>query len=513
MICGCFGAADDQGVEGKVGCHAPCVSCLVAGATAVAPGHPDAKTRPLRCEAQEKKDLILEGLLRWAVDAHFRQCSRLLQASLYRAVCDGVQQALDTAVARVRRGFSSSFPLACRLLLAFVGGLAGDGGVRVAAFLQDRCAAELRLLLARSYKKLSRVSSGRRDTMGRGRGEQEPKFPVLEGYVGHLCLCRHISDAAAGRHLLWLSRQALKVLRLLKTSGAVEIKSRKRGSQEQVSIALRSLCHALALLLTRPKRGNGSAIGFPENAGNLLEIIFDSDAQPLAGVPLPLALAAIGTLKEAGYLQLVHADALVGSSPRHIQLPTHNEGCGLETLVNEGGSNVSASNNSFADRVSFQSVRFAFQRSWSLAAAGLDAQLPLLGRKEVMESGSDGNSTDGEDCAFDGASNSENVWGRVPDEVTLRVFSFLTPKRLCRLACVEYAWRKLLGAARVWRPFFEARWLLEGFESESDRSNVADELLKTLISAGGATCKRKRAKFRVVYWQISQVSSTVCFLY
>ncbi|CAN0276529.1 unnamed protein product, partial [Ectocarpus sp. 12 AP-2014] len=51
-----------------------------------------------------------------------------------------------------------------------------------------------------------------------------------------------------------------------------------------------------------------------------------------------------------------------------------------------------------------------------------------------------------------------NGWGRVPDEVTLRVFSFMTPKRVCRLACVDRAWRELLMVSDVWRPFFEARW-------------------------------------------------------
>ncbi|CAN0420901.1 unnamed protein product, partial [Ectocarpus sp. 12 AP-2014] len=48
----------------------------------------------------------------------------------------------------------------------------------------------------------------------------------------------------------------------------------------------------------------------------------------------------------------------------------------------------------------------------------------------------------------------------VPDEVTLRVFSFMTPKRVCRLACVDRAWRELLMVSGVWRPFFEARWPL-----------------------------------------------------
>ncbi|CAN0549543.1 unnamed protein product, partial [Ectocarpus sp. 8 AP-2014] len=61
-----------------------------------------------------------------------------------------------------------------------------------------------------------------------------------------------------------------------------------------------------------------------------------------------------------------------------------------------------------------------------------------------------------------------------PDEVTLRVFSFMTPKRVCRLACVDRAWRELLTVSGVWRPFFEARWPLTAIGSDLDLVEVSD---------------------------------------
>lgn len=460
---------------------------------------------------------MLEGMLRWAVDAHFRRCSRQLQASLNRAVCDGVRQALDAPELSSRHASPPCFPPGCRILLSFVGGLAGDGGAQIASFLRERCGAELRLFLARVRSTPARSGAVRQRcsdstpwTMARRR---RPALTVLGAYVGHLCLCRHVSDPLAGRHLAWLARQALAVLRLLES----------RPESGDMAAVLTSLSHALALLLTRPQRGgskNSSTMTVPESSGSLLEILFDSDARPLSSVPWPLAEAAVRVLKGCGHLQLTHPEELL--RPLMLEVPTRSRreerSVSREAGLVAAVRTVESDSASFTDCVGFRRASVAFRNSWSLAAAGIDPQLPLMNRKRDFDDtgddgGGDGGSvdsdgtdidTDEEDAAADLVVGSG--WGRVPDEVALRIFSFMTPKRVCRLACVDRAWRELLMVPRVWKPFFEARWPLSPIDVEDDLAGVADKLVaEGLGSNGEGKSKRKRAKTGVIFWRIPEV--------
>ena len=387
----------------------------------------------------------------------------MLQASLYRAACDGVRQALDAATAASGRVSPPSFPLACRLLLSFVGGLAGDDGAYVASFLQKRCAAELLPFLAQANSTPWTRPTGRRAVMGTAGLE----LPVLEGYVGHLCLCRHVSNTTAASHLLWLSRQALVALRLLDNPSPLGTAHRQRSSAEN-SAVLRSLSHALALLLTRPMRSNDNASGVPDIAGNLLEILFDSEARPLADLPRSLAEAALGVLQKSGFLLLARSEVLLGSYPARTAEPEVDTVGRNDTSVTEPDAKAGVKRDSFSGGVDFRLASFTFNRSWSLAAAGVDSHLPLIERQRgVGDSGDSGftsaasDDSDGEsDGNCEDESTRKNGWGNVPDEVALRVFSFMTPKRVCRLMCVDRAWRELLLVERVWKPLFEARWPL-----------------------------------------------------
>lgn len=479
----------------------PCAACAAAGApsdeatNAVASG-----ARPLQCEASEKRDLVLEGLLRWAVDVHFRRCSRLLQASLHRAVFDGVRQALDAASMHSRPSSGPSLPAACRLLLSFLGGLAGDGGLEVASFLQRRCSAELRVFLSHlRCPSWSTEVSGRRCSPA---GVLGTALPMLEGYVGHLCLCKHVSDAAAAAHLLWLSHEAISVFRMLDGEATPETVGKEQAN-EGVTAVLTSLCHALALLLTRDRRGSNSWDGtVPERAGNVLEIIFDSDARPLGALPRPLAEAAVSVLQGAGFLQLARVDMLLAPSSVLPQQALKN--------TSEGASGFEDAERLFADGFDFRQARVAFKKGWKLASAGVNAYTPVMKSETARESPDDdvsmdveGNESDSEELdTIRAQSSTENGWERVPDEVTLRVFSFMTTKRVCRLACVDRTWRALLGVARVWRPLFEARWSLKLLESEEDLVGVAAKLLVTQGSERAGKRKRTRRKSHIVHWQL-----------
>lgn len=502
-----------------------CVSCAAANGIAA---DAQATTMPqqLCCNAQEKRDLVLENMLRWAVDVHFRQCSRLLQASLSRAVCDGIRQALESAELSSARASPPCFPLGCRLLLSFVGGLAGDSGAQAASFLQERCGTELRLFLAgarcRPFAR-GRNSTGSRIAVGApSRRRRRPELPVLDAYVGHLCLCRHVSDAMASRHLDWLARQALAVLRLLDGDGDGDGPAVGVPKSGGICGALVYLSHALALLLTRPKRGHGvgsssaGAGAVTEVAGNLLEIVFDSDARPLSGVPPLLAEAAIDTLKAAGHLQLARPDELLRPPPASIR-PEGSSRRGVSPNVAgcepPGTPSASIDGTSFAGSIDFRRASVAFRNSWSLAAAGLDAHLPVLEtRKRRLDSGdhstdNDDDDSNPDDGDLDDGSVVGNGWGRVPDEVALCVFSFLTPKRVCRLACVDRAWRELLMVPKVWRPFFEARWPMTVIESEEDMAGVSERLLVDGSgSKGGVKRKKRRRRLGVVRWRLPEVS-------
>ncbi|CAM9495499.1 unnamed protein product, partial [Ectocarpus sp. 8 AP-2014] len=434
------------------------------------------RARPQCCNAQEKRDVVLESMLRWAVDVHFRQCSRLLQASVNRAVCHGVRQALVAAELSRRQASPPSFPLGCRLLLSFVGGLAGDGGAQIAGFLRERCGAEMRRFLTRGrWRPPSGTARGRRHAdactaTGGGVARRQPELPMLDAYVGHLCLCRHVSDPLSATHLVWLARQALAVLRMLDmpeegAPGTTAAPERRQNSNFEAVLA--SFSHALASLLTRPKRGGVCSSTVPETAGNLLEIVFDSDPRPLSCVPRPLAEAAIDVLKDAGHLQLARSDELL-RPPRGSRRGEPNAaGRHEESKLGPVAATVTEEGASFASGIDFQRASLAFRNSWSLASAGVDMQLPSTSHSGGSRRGDGGgdssdntDSSDDDDDSADGdvdgaGAIAGNGWGRVPDEVTLRVFSFMTPKRVCRLACVDRAWRELLTVSGVWRPFFE----------------------------------------------------------
>ncbi|CAM9382743.1 unnamed protein product [Scytosiphon promiscuus] len=530
-----------EGEQPGVRRRSPCLSCAAAGVPLDSAATPQAgETRTPRCNAQEKRDLVLEGVLRWAVDAHFRRCSRQLQLSINRAVCDGVQQALDAPELSSGHASPPCFPPGCRLLLSFVGGLAGDGGSQIASFLRERCGSELRLFLARvgstpppsgavgprcsgptSRAPLNAATSTSRTVVRRRR----PVFPVLDAYVGHLCLCRHVSGPLAGRHLAWLARQSLGVLRLLE----------RRPEGGDVAALLTSLSHAIALVLTRPQRagsGKNSATTVLESSGSLLEIVFDSDARPLSGVPRPLAEAAVSVLKRCGHLQLTRPDQLLRLPM--LEEPSHSrrEEANVSRLESRGkqasreiGSDaavleVESDGGSFADRVGFRRASVAFRNSWSLAAAGIDTQLPLFNRKRTFDDSRDGGGEGGSmdsDSSCDVDTDSEdattglvagNGWGRVPDEVTLRIFSFMTPKRVCRLACVDRAWRELLMVPKVWRPFFEARWPVTPIDVEEDLVGVTERLVaEGLGSNREGKSKRKRGRAGVVFWRLPEDTS------
>lgn len=510
---GSFSSSDSQDLAKGSPRALPCVSCAGSDTSWDEANAPGAKARPLRCNAHAKRDVVLEGLLRWAVDIHFRRCSRVLQASLYRAACEGIRQALDAATAASRRVSPPFFPLACRLLLSFVGGLAGDDGAYVASFLQKRCAAELLPFLApaSSMSSTNRTPTGRRAVVRAARLQ----LPVLEAYVGHLCLCRHVSDTTAASHLLWLARKALVALRLLDSPSPLGTAYRQPSSGN-ISAVLKSLSHALALLLTRPKRGTGILSGAPGNAGNFLEIIFDSDARPLLDLPKPLAEAALGVLQAAGFLQLTHPEVLLESYPpvavdQEVDTVARTDTSATETDSSKDG----VKEESFSGGVDFRMASLSFHRSWSLAAAGLDSHLPLLThRKRDLDGSRHGDSRDGGSDDSDGGesgrssedeSTRENGWGSVPDEVSLRVFSFITPKRVCRLMCVDRAWRELLLVERVWKPLFEARWPLREMKDGKDLAQASERLLQTIGSEADTKRKRKRRKHHVVHWQLLEV--------
>lgn len=509
---GPYSASDATDAAQEPASGVPCHSCVAAGAPRRTAESLDSPSPPTRCEAQEKRDLVLRVILGWAVDAHFRQCSALLQESLYRAVFDGLRQALDAAAITAGLVSPSRFPLSCRLLLSFLGGLAGDGGAAVASFLRDRCAAELRSFLARpeSWTSSVRAVGKRRATTEVGASE----MPALEAYVGHLCLCRHVSDPAMAGHLLWLSQQSLAVFRSLNSSSTPTPAGQLRAS-ERAAVVLESLCHGIALLLTRPARGKGcrSLHALPDNAGSLLEIVFDSDACPLASLPRPLAEAAIGTLRTAGYLQLSRTELLLGTAQ---PLRSQEKQTEASEVVGVG------SGGAFADGVDFRLARLAFRRSWALAAAGVNSHLPLVELKGATDKATNDDSTDAEREDSDGGELEShddsglpitaNGWGQVPDEVTMRVFSFLTPKRVCRLACVDRAWRELLNVSRVWKPFFEARWPLRVLQSEEDLTGVSDMLLETLGPHAGGKRKRRRDKRCVVHFSQGHEVSYTFFL-
>ncbi|CAM9856276.1 unnamed protein product [Ectocarpus fasciculatus] len=531
-------ALDAEGEETqKLRQRSRCLSCSAAFSDNAA-GSDASETeggRPQCCSAQEKRDVVLEGMLRWAVDVHFRQCSRLLQASLNRAVCDGVRQALVAAEVSRRHASPPSFPPGCRLLLSFVGGLAGDGGAQIAGFLRERCGTELRRFLTRGRSKPSSgTARGRRyaDTctaMGGAVGRRQPELPMLDAYVGHLCLCRHVSDPLATTHLLWLARQALAALRMLdipEESAPETTAAPERRKRSDFAAVLASLSYALALLLTRPKRDGFCRSTMPETAGNLLEIVFDSDARPLSCVPRPLAEAAIDVLKEAGHLELARSDELLRPAKARGLLPPRGSrrgepnatGCREESKLGPVAATATEEGASFASGIDFQRASLAFRNSWSLAAAGVDSQLPSTSRSDRTRRGDGGgDSLDNTDSSDDDDDSTEgdvdgagaiagNGWGRVPDEVTLRVFSFMTPKRVCRLACVDRAWRELLMVPGVWRPFFEARWPLTAIGSDQDLVGVSDRLLSEGVGSARKSAKRKRrhGKIGVVHWRIPE---------
>lgn len=475
------------------------------------------KTQPLSCDAHKRRDLALESMMRWAVDAHFRRCSRSLQSKFHGAVSDGVQVVLDLTAARVAEHSArarSVCPLACRVLLSFVGGLAGDGGVKVLRFLQDRCAAELRAVLARA----TASTSGQAVVDGRVSATREMmagvSLPLLEAYVGHLCLCRHVTDTTAATHLEWLARQALAVVRLLEaaeTSCPTSTHARRGDVCEgTASSILRLLCHALALLLTRPQRNLNTgrfAPGLSENVGNLLEIVVDSDARPLAGVPQLLAEAAIDALQKAGYLAMTQMEALLDcpvpesppqKSAPHSEGDSGPEGCTTKATARE-------SEESFTNGFDFGRASLAFPLGWSLATAGVDSPRPVKKRTRrtgvERDEGSDSSDGDGDSAnEHEFTRAAVSMWESVPDEVTRRVFLFLTPKRISRLACVNHGWSELIGAEGIWKPLFLARWRVRALGENDDLAAVTNEL--SLEVDKSAKRRKRRHRRCLVHWPL-----------
>lgn len=472
--------------------------------------------------------MVLEALMRWIVDAHFRRCSRSLQLSVHRTVCDGVQQALNTAANASLSASPPCFPLACRLLLAFVGGLAGDGGVQIAAFLQHRCSDELRHFLTRltCCRTVGSVSSR---AVVAANTRVGPVFPVLQAYIGHLCLCRHVSDSTASAHLLWLTRQALAVYRLLETAGAgEELGASARANHTRLHadamVVLSSLCRSVALLLTRSslQREGSCKDVVLGSAGNLLEIIFDSDVRPLSTLPRSLAAAVVDALQDAGHLQLTRLDALLGPCPSRSSQQHLGNPYDVTILSEQDGVVSEPRRDPFTDGVEFAQGRVAFQKSWELVEAGVEQSLPpprlsskmkrrIAGESWCDAEGSDCDSVESDESHADQGNpdSMENVWEHVPEEVALRVFSFLTPKRICRLACVERTWRDLLRTTRVWRPLCEARWPLTMLKGEEELATVSAALLE-VQAEGGPRHKRKRAALaqgsQVYHWGNLEVS-------
>lgn len=435
-----------------------CKSCAIAGASLDIDEDAGQAPRTRLCDKQRKRDTVLRRLLHWVADAHFRQCSRTLQALLYRAVFDGVQQAMEaSATAASWTTSSSPLPLACRLLLAFVGTVAGDGGAHTCSFLQHRCKLELRALLARSRSRQS-ISA----QLAHGQAAHT-RLPMLQAYVGHLCLCRHIQDSTAREHLLWLIRQTLAIFRVVEGDDDTEVIGGRRVRRDYL-VALRDLCHAVALVLTRPTQQQGASAAVPEGGGELLEIIFDSDARPLARLPRTLAINAVGVLKRAGHLQLARTGVLLG--------PCSKRPCSTADVTSRQDDPSRGYHG--AD---FSGAPIAFKRSWSFAAAGLRTEFPSPRPCEVIESEDDDLLVDEGGGVGGWEAPSSNQWDAVPEEAVMVVLSFLTPKRICRLTCVDRSWRELASLPRIWRPFFEARWSLRALENEQDLVEVTNELV------------------------------------
>ena len=450
---------------------------------------------------------MLQGVLRWVVEAHFGECSVLLQTSLHRAVCDGTQQALDACAMATGRVSPLHFPLACKLLLSLVGRVAGDGGGKVFMFFRELCAAELRCVLSRPEACTPLKNSKGTRRLALENDERDfMVLPVLEGYVGHLCLCKHVSDEALTRHLVWLSQQTLIVYRTLTDPEPLDAKDGGTQRNRGTAALLRSLCRALALLLTRPPRGCTNITYVPASAGSLLEIIFDSDACPLASLPRPLARAVVDTLRRDGFLRLTRMEALLGSPILRSSRISRTE----KTKSTSAMEN-SPSKDDVTEGFDFRAADSAFRRSWSIVASGVDQYIPYLLEMDVEEDGEsagtypsdEGYDSNGEVYDWDSFDSSPCVgdrWTRVPDEVTLRVFSFMTPKRLSRLSCVNRAWRELLGVVSIWRPFFEARWPLKSLKSEADLTGVSKMLLEAADRTRDVERKYKRRRRYVVHW-------------
>lgn len=358
------------------------------------------------------------------------------------------------------------------MLLSVVGRVAGDGGGEVVHFLRELCADELQHLLARLeiYNMPSRVAKvARRQNDDDDQGF--PSMPMLEGYIGHLCLCRHVTNEMLANQLVWLSHQTLDVLRKHE-----DVRVSRMQSNRGTAGLLKSLCRAIALLLSSLCRADAPV---PADAGNLLEIIFDSEACPLASLPRPLASVAVDALRKSGFMLLFRSGA---SIPRSSE---------------KGQTEAKTS----VEGVDFHAADLAFRRSWPITANGVDQYLP-----EPLGDDGEGYETNGEDWEDESCDDSASIPGdycvRLPDEVTVRVFSFMTPKRLSRLACVNRSWRELFTVDWIWRPFFETRWPLRTLTSEADLPEISKKFLEGVNCSGERKRKNIRKKRFVVHWEV-----------
>ncbi|CAM9234644.1 unnamed protein product, partial [Choristocarpus tenellus] len=390
-------ASEDKDIQYKP-CSQAISTAIACPGTGLPPENIEKEQDLGYCRVQGVKDAVLEGVMRWALDVHFRACSKSLQDCLYRAVFVGIQEAYaatkvtfagvaDRGSGRVSGsgagGKRASLPRGCRLLLAFLGGVTGDDGKEVASFLRKLCSKELRALLGclegnPAVPMADPLQQPEEETRSSGPGLAlelvECDLPMLECYVGHLCQCKHLSESVANEHLLWLAQETLPVLKLVDQEDQNQQLSKAR------QVVLVSLSCVLALILTRQCRHAGrsgvEASFVREDIGNLLEIIFDSDARPLASLPSTLARAAFSVLQRSGFMSLSTTKVVLGGRSKGLEMcPCWQDGFAARikrTEISEDSCGLCMGN------LGFSLVSSNFPRSWRLVAGTVDSDFQWL---------------------------------------------------------------------------------------------------------------------------------------
>ena len=62
-------------------------------------------------------------------------------------------------------------------------------------------------------------------------------------------------------------------------------------------------------------------------------------------------------------------------------------------------------------------------------------------------------------CHESDSKNSQPLLLNFPPEVTLKIFSYLNPKDLCRCACVCTSWSNLARDGQLWKVLHPVRWI------------------------------------------------------